>query len=229
MVLGGTISIALITLPLEHMREIFKGLKLLLNPASRNEKDLIQNALQVVSTKNLNQIQSLNLNYFIRNVFRDGIELMQLGFSSEKIERILTERVLSESKRIKRVANSIRSLSKYPPAFGLIGTVLGLVNIMRQMSNGSSATQIGLEMSVALVATLYGLLVSNLIINPAGEALLKNANDQIDDAFLVVQAIVLASENTSILESQELLNSFVASEKRANILGVEASLESQAS
>jgi len=218
MVIGGTIAISFITLPLEHLKDLFNSFKLLLNPSLRNEKELLQNSLHIVSSRKMNELQSLNIHPFVKSIFKDGIEFIELGFTSDKIERILNERVASESKRIKRVANSIRSLAKYPPAFGLIGTVLGLVNIMRQMSNGSSATQVGLEMSVALVATLYGLLVSNLIINPAGEALLKNANDQIDDANIAVQAIVLCAENASLLESQELLNSFVSNEKRANVL-----------
>lgn len=53
-----------------------------------------------------------------------------------------------------------------------MGTVLGLVNLMRGISAGLDAKDTGVQMAVALVATFYGLIFANLIVNPAGEAIL---------------------------------------------------------
>jgi chemotaxis protein MotA len=100
----------------------------------------------------------------------------------------------------------------------LVGTVLGLVSLMRALADSQGAQETGLRMAVALVATLYGLLLSNLVINPAGEQVSRLASEVKKDSGIALQGILLASERTSLLESQELLNCFVSPEFKVNFL-----------
>jgi chemotaxis protein MotA len=157
----------------------------------------------------------------------DGVELIGLGFNEEKIEMILEERLFQWNERKTKVANAIRSLAKYPPAFGLVGTVLGLVSLMRAISDGASSSEAGFRMAVALVATLYGLLTANLVLNPAGENVLKSTSEERHAAELALQAVLLAAKGVNLLEAQEMLNSFVAPEERINILGSTRDSESE--
>ncbi|MBX9766562.1 MAG: MotA/TolQ/ExbB proton channel family protein, partial [Bdellovibrionales bacterium] len=137
---------------------------------------------------------------------------------TQRIETILRERVFQSTKRYKKVANAFKTLAKYPPAFGLMGTVLGLVNLMLTITKGVDAKEAGLEMAVALVATLYGLILSNLVLNPAGEYVMKEAQGEEEFGEVALQAILLLSQRTSLLESQELLNSFVGDQHQVDLL-----------
>lgn len=152
-------------------------------------------------------------------VLKDGAELISLGLNGEKIQMILQERVHQATERKNRVANTLKSLAKYPPAFGLAGTVLGLVSLMRSVSAGATAKDTAVEMAIALVATMYGILTANLVVNPAGESVAKDAIEEMKEAEIAVQAVLLAVNRTSILESQEMLNSFVLPQDRVNVLG----------
>jgi chemotaxis protein MotA len=217
-VLGGTCAVSVITLPWELSNEVLRSLRGLfqLSPVSR--KDTIRAAIDALAHyQQRGTTPDISVPGLAGDVLRDGFELISLGFETQSIQAILQTRIDEHAAAYERVANSVRSLSKYPPAFGLVGTVLGLVSLMRAISDGMSSQETGIRMAVALVSTLYGLLIANLLINPAGETILKNAIEDGKCGEIALQAIVLAAERNSILEAQELLNSYVGAKKRISI------------
>jgi chemotaxis protein MotA len=75
-------------------------------------------------------------------------------------------------------------------------------------------------MAIALVATFYGLLVANLIVNPAGENIEKHTKEDEDRGVIAMQTILLAAERVNLLEAQEVLNSFVEERERVDVIGI---------
>lgn len=220
MVFGGTLAVALVVLPWEYRRDVLKGFKMLFWFSRVDRRRLLRAGLELVQAVNSGTYKTNTVVTGLpARILNEGAELIQLGLPTEKIETILRERVYQAGRRTRRVANAIRSLAKYPPAFGLMGTVLGLVSLMRGIASGLDAKQTGVEMAVALIATFYGLITANLVVNPAGEMVLKNGSDEEDSAELALQAVLLASDRSGLLESQELLNSFVGDESRVDYIG----------
>lgn len=217
MVFGGTIAVAVIILPWKNYRDIKSALKSLTEVSTNDLNVVILECLNFL--KGGKQLEKSNLKGLAAEILRDGIELRTLGFKKEKVNQILTFRIDQSIERMAKIANVVRSLSKYPPAFGLAGTVLGLVNIMRHVSEGADSKTAGMLMAVALVATLYGLLLSNLVVNPAGEAILKSATYQKKSAEIVLESLMLLFEGSSMLEAEEILNSYVHPLERVNTLG----------
>jgi chemotaxis protein MotA len=218
-VLGGTGAVAVITLPWDCKSEIKASLRKLAFSRPNDPQALLTETFQTIEAVANGRLH-INVNYpgLPGEILRHGCELIRLGFSTDKIELILSEKIKYATQRSYKVANSFRSLAKYPPAFGLVGTVLGLVSLMRALADSQGAQETGLRMAIALVATLYGLLLSNLVINPAGEQISRFAGEMQKDAGIALQGILLASERTSMLESQELLNCFVSPEFKVNFL-----------
>src|SRR5690606_36274297 len=91
---------------------------------------------------------------------------------------LLTERIYRARQRDEEIVNFFRRLAKYPPALGLVGSVIGLVSLMRSVGQGADASQVGLNMALALIATLYGLALSNFVLAPISEHFLQRAEDQ---------------------------------------------------
>lgn len=220
MVVGGTLAVALCVLPWNERREIFRAIRSLFLGVPELKRETLQESLRFILARQNNAVWTPNSGSasLPKSLLQEGWELLALGMPTEKLERILHERVHQSAKRARRLANAVRSLAKYPPAFGLAGTVLGLMQLMKGISEGMNARETGIEMAVALIATFYGLMVANLFINPAGEALLKRAVAEEEAADLAVQAILLASENSNLLEAQEILNSFVPEEFKIDML-----------
>jgi chemotaxis protein MotA len=220
MVVGGTLCVTLITF---SPREIVGMAKLLVARTKTNwALDIIS---QFVTLSKLAQsapgriavaLEDQRVDPFIK----EGVELILAGFTHEEVETVLSERMYT--KRIQQEASSgvLKSLSKYPPAFGLMGTVLGLVSVMRGMSEGSTPEETGLRMSVALVATLYGLIMANFILLPTSEALLTKVKTSVAMDRLIIEGILLLKERASPLLVQEVLNSYVMGEDRRDHVGI---------
>jgi chemotaxis protein MotA len=221
MVLGGSVSVLVMIFPWQLKNEIrlatrvlFKGGQVDLGGFNRICLNFVERHRGGGGASHEHQTS-----LFAEKVLSDGAELLQLGFTKDKIARILEERIYQWTERMGKVSGSIRSLAKYPPAFGLVGTVLGLVSLMRAISQGTSSNEAGLRMAVALVATLYGLLTANLLLNPAGERVGVYIYDEKKAADLALQAVLMAADSVSMLEAQEVLNSYVKDSDRINVIG----------
>jgi chemotaxis protein MotA len=201
MVIGGTVAVAVITMPWDLRTEITMCMKFLLKGKTRRPRLLLVDAMKVVQFKGA--ADPSHLKGLGGEILRDGTELITLGFKADE--------------RLNKVGHSVRSLAKYPPAFGLVGTVLGLVSLMRAVSDSANSQEIGIRMAVALVSTLYGLLMANLVLNPAGERMGKYASDEKRDGEIAMQGILLAAEDTPALEAHEMLNSFVQKRDRLQL------------
>lgn len=215
-VFGGTIAVGVVLIPWSMRKDILHGFQDLFKGTSVSYKSVLSDCINVVKDSPLSYDKVSH--HLHDQILKDGIELIQLNLDKNKVLNILDERVVQYVKRRKKIANAIRSLAKYPPAFGLMGTVLGLVNVMRGVSQGIDGKQTAMEMAIALVATMYGLIVANLILNPAGELITKRIAEEESFGEIAISTIELLADKTSLLEAQELLNSYVPIEYRINML-----------
>ena len=97
-------------------------------------------------------------------------EVWQQGLSSElKQSLLLQKREVIENRRIEAI-QTLKQLSKYPPALGMTGTVVGLVSLFSTLGN-DDASQIGPALALAMTATFFGLALTNFFINPLADRL----------------------------------------------------------
>lgn len=181
-----------------------------------------------LSSSNLKKHAAICLDYVVNRkgvkseaienkLLNDGMELLSLGFNREKIIEILSQRFEVHTTKINMLSAWLKRGSKYPPAFGLAGTVLGLIHLMRGISSGIDTKETGIRMAVALVATFYGLLISNLILNPLGEWLQEEIKKDQLKAEMSINAVILMLENASHIEAQESLNSYLSGSEKLEI------------
>ncbi len=227
-VLGGTAAVALIIMPWGNWRDMLRGFMGAFYTRSANDRELVNECLQYVAAVQNNRQPTVNIRDLPGTVLKDGWELITLRFDEQEIEVILQERVHQTSERIRKFANAVRSLSKYPPAFGLVGTVFGLVNLMRAITDGMDPSETGVRMAIALVATLYGLVVANMIIAPLGEKIVQVADLQRQRGEIAIHTVIMAAKKLSVLKAQEMLNSYVSPNKRVNFVGSSLADEAEA-
>ncbi len=210
MVVFGTISVGITTLPSLRKRHILKIiLRGTLNNSNLREKT-INNSLTLIKGG-----KPQNVKYRIEDkVLNDGVELLQLGFNSEKIQFLLTERIEKYVDDNLSVSSWIRGLAKYPPAFGLAGTVLGLIHLMQGLSEGADPKETGIRMAVALIATFYGIVVANIFLNPLGDRIVNNIKEDQNLAEISLNTILMISEQNSHLELLESLNNYMPSQTK---------------
>ena len=109
-----------------------------------------------------------------------------------------------------------RAMGKYPPAMGLMGAVLGMIALLAGLGKAGSEKSIGPSMSIALVATLYGIALANLIIIPIGENLTEAAKEQLRKNVIISEGIRLIATKVNPIILAEELNSFLLPSERVD-------------
>lgn len=133
------------------------------------------------------------------------------GTDPELIESILESEVENEVARHQQGKALLDAYAKYAPAFGMIGTLLGLVAMLQNMDDPS---KIGPGMAVALLTTLYGALIANLVCLPMADKLALRAGEEAFTKAIIIRGVmsIQQGDNPRIVE-QKLLT-FVPPSKR---------------
>lgn len=114
------------------------------------------------------------------------------GYSLHEINDILKERVYFRAEREIKEADILKAMSKYAPAFGMIGTLIGLI-ILLSNTTLKSMDNIGSGMSVALITTFYGVLLSNLIFKPIAVKLSTRTEEEVIMMGMIIDSVKMIS------------------------------------
>lgn len=213
-VIFGTLSVLVISFPSDSLKVLLSAFLRKFFRFGDSLGSAAKRCAQVV-TKGQGIDSSNNIEDSLLN---DGLELISLGFDKNKIEELLVQRYQNYARKINLLVSWFKRNAKYPPAFGLSGTVLGLIHLMRGISAGIDAKEVGIRMAVALVATLYGLIISNLVLNPLGEWLTEELKKDEVKAEMAIHSILRLKEDANILEVQEMLNSYLDPSTRIDLI-----------
>ena len=190
---------------------------LILKPMDLNEQDTI---LKIIELANLARKEGLlaveeAANSVEDEFLRKGILLIVDGTDPELVRNILETELVNMEIRHKDNATFWDNMAAMGPAWGMIGTLIGLVNMLRNM--GADAGDIGPSMAVALITTFYGSLLANWIATPVATKLKEKSASEILLKEVTVEGIlsIQAGENPRVIE--EKLKSFLAPATREAI------------
>jgi len=139
----------------------------------------------------------------------DALGLISDNYSPGEIVSILNQRVSTFYEKEIQDVQMLKVISKYPPAFGMIGTVTGLIALMSKIGGSSDMSQTGYSMAIALTTTLYGLVLSNFVLKPIADNIEKRAEDNFLRRRMILKVVPLFQQNASIILIQDLINSFL--------------------
>lgn len=198
MVIGGSITVSFICFPPNLLKTLFKILyHRLTNSGSRDHLDVVD------QIKDLSRAYKKGDRFFelaienIRHPFlKDAAELLywlDADVTPKELEDLIETRVSTHYDHYTDNADSFRTLAKFPPAFGLMGTTVGMIALLQSIGREGS-NNIGPAMAVALITTFYGLFFSNVFFLPMAENIHKMSIEDhiirkmIRDGIILIQA-----------------------------------------
>ncbi len=142
---------------------------------------------------------------------KKGISMMVDGHSPEMINSVLKKDIDQMAQRHQTGANIMRGFGDFAPAMGMIGTLIGLVQMLANMEDPKS---IGPAMAVALLTTLYGAMIANLVALPFADKLELRSDEEKRVKNLVLDGLasIQAGHNPRVI--QELLSTYLPPSKR---------------
>jgi chemotaxis protein MotA len=169
--------------------------------AYRNESSELQSLVDSQKDTFLKEAMKLLLD--------ELVEPAQLG-------RILKARAETIFERYNDDAARFKAMGKYPPAMGLMGAVIGMIALLGGLGKPGAEKTIGPSMSIALVATFYGIAFANLIVIPIGENLSETSKEILRKNTIIVEGIKLVSAKTNPIVLAEELNSYLLPNERVD-------------
>ena len=200
------------------LKEYVAGLKSFLLVFKTPSNDVKSMISQIIDLSNVARKEGLlSLEEAAGNLedefMKKGILLIVDGTDPDLVRGILETELVSIEERHKSKISFWEDLGAMGPARGMIGTLIGLVNMLYEMDDPSS---IGPSMAVALVTTLYGSLLANWICTPVATKLKLNNANEITMKEIAIEGLlsIQAGENPRVIE--EKLKSFLAPADRAS-------------
>jgi len=210
-VLSGTLAAAFLSYPLRDIIQSLRSIKLIFFYESLNPQ---KDADEIIAVAKMwfqrDSIAIENVIDSIHNPYlKTGFQLIVDKTPVDDILALLKWRIARLRAKERAESNIFHSLAAYAPAFGMLGTLVGLINMLDviELKNISAITS---NMAVALITTFYGLLLANLVFNPIAVKLERRTEQRIMIMSMVMEGIALIADRRSPSFVRETLKSFIA-------------------
>lgn len=217
-VLGGTIAAIVASYPIRILKQIPKHFKIMMNGKKYDPMRYIDTLVEFAQIARKNGLLALEekANEEPDPFFRQGIMLIVDATDPDKVKNIMENDLEYLSERHDEGVGLYEKASAMAPAFGMIGTLIGLVNMLKELDleGGGGASTIGVNMSTALITTFYGCILANLIFSPIAKKLrIRNDEEYVCKQIIIEGVLSIQSgENPKFLK--EKLISFLSQKQR---------------
>lgn len=220
-VLGGSVSALLISFPIQNIFGVAKVVKNCFFGKARNPNGLILDLVKYAEVARRDGILALeNVTDDIKDPFLvSGIQMAVDGTDPDLIETIMMNDLEAVESRHAEGKALFDNIGKFAPAFGMIGTLIGLVIMLQHMDDPS---KIGPAMAVALLTTLYGAFLANLFAMPMAEKLGLRSREEVLLKLVVIKGVmaIQSGDNPRIVEQK--LKTFLPNRLRTSADAEEA-------
>ncbi len=210
-VLGGTLAGVMISFSFDDLTKIPSLIKISLQEHTLESDGIIDILVELAEKARREGLLALedNVREIDDQFLQKGVQLVIDGTDPELVRNILETKLTFLEERHKHGKNIFATMGQLSPAFGMIGTLIGLIQMLSQLD---SPDNLGSGMAVALITTLYGAILANLFFIPLSKKLAVRSEEEILMKEVMIEGIlsIQAGENPRII--REKLEAFLAKE-----------------
>ncbi len=207
----GSIFVVLMKFPLSTFLGAFKvAMKAFLFKADKPE-DLIELGIDLATTARKEGILGLEGKEIANPFLKKGVALCVDGHDPDLVKRMLSKEINLTIERHETGQNIFKALGDVGPAMGMIGTLIGLVQMLANMEDPKT---IGPAMAVALLTTLYGAMLATMISLPIADKLELRSNEEKLNKSLILETITAIQEGINPKVMEDLLKTYLPEGKR---------------
>ena len=210
-VVGGTFAVTLMRVTMGNFLGSFKiGLRGFFYKLDAPQ-NLIDESVELANVARKEGILALEGREISNDFLERGIGLCIDGHAPEVVKGLLSKDINMSIERHTVGADMFKAMAVYAPAMGMIGTLIGLVQMLANMSDPAA---IGPAMAVALLTTLYGAVIANAFASPLAEKLILISGYEKINKDLILESINGIQEGTNPRVLKQLLNAYLPESKR---------------
>lgn len=202
-VLGGVAAALMVSFPIKCFIRVPKHLKIVLFPTKYNPLDYIAQIVELAKEARINGLLSLEskLEDTKDPFLKSSMMLVVDAVEPEKVKRLLETELDYLDERHAQDRAFYDKAAAYSPAFGMIGTLMGLVNLLKELNDPD---KIAPAMALALVTTFYGTILANLIFTPISNKLRVRHEEEYLCKMIVAEGVesIQAGDNPRFVEEK---------------------------
>jgi chemotaxis protein MotA len=214
-VFGGAWAATLVNFTMSEVIGVMHVVRNAFRSSSLEEIKLIKQFVELAKVTRKDGILAIDRELKkIDDIFmRGGLEMAVDGTEPETIQAVMETELSYIKERHKRGQMIFQSLGTYAPAFGMIGTLIGLITMLKNLDDPSS---IGDGMAVALITTFYGSLLANLVFLPIAGKLKNRSAQEIGNKELIIEGVLSIQLGEHPRNIRRKLLNFVPPKMRPN-------------
>lgn len=211
-VFGGTLAASAVSFQLNRIGTLFRSFfqRVILGKKTDHAKvieDIIKICDESRKGKNISDLSNMTEDFFLL----EGLGMIQDGIiPKNEILNILQERADNLDEKYMKEAKKIKTIAKFAPAFGMIGTTIGMIVLLANLGGEDAMKMIGPAMGVCLITTLYGATIANLFVTPIAENLLDSSSEIKLKNQIIIAGLGYYLEKSNPVLVAEKLNSFLS-------------------
>ncbi len=211
-VMGGTVAATLVGFPLSDFLGVFKiGIKVFMFKIEKPE-DIIANLVEISNKARKGGLLSIegDIQTTPDPYLAQALQMTVDGVKTGDIAAIMQKKMSLTKKGLDKGSDMFSSMGAYAPAFGMIGTLIGLVQMLANLDDPSS---IGPKMAVAMITTFYGAVLANLFFIPMSDKLAGRNEEEITNMNIVFEGILSIREGEHPKLMEDKLKVYMAGGK----------------
>jgi chemotaxis protein MotA len=211
---GGTLFAVLIKFPLAHFLTAFKVAAKAFFNKPEDPMKLIEEGVQLAHIARKEGVLGLEGQDIDNAFLQRGIQLSVDGHEPEFVRSMLGKDINMTIERHERGQAIFKAIGDVAPAMGMIGTLIGLVQMLSAMDDPKA---IGPAMAVALLTTLYGAIIANAFALPIADKLAHRSQEERLNKALILETISSIQEGLNPRVMEELLKTYLPTSKRDSV------------
>lgn len=214
-VVGGTMAATFVKFPMQNVFSALKiGVVTALRDVHEDPRGLIDKSIELAEISRKNGMLALESVDIKNPFFKRGLKLCIDGHNLEVVRNAMTRDMEQSIHRHDEGARIFKAIGDSAPAFGMIGTLVGLVQMLSSMDNPDS---IGPAMAVALLTTLYGAVIANLVALPISDKLETKTEEERLNKELMLEAITQIHGRQSPMVLADILEGYLPENQRERV------------
>ncbi len=207
-VIGGTLGAAMLQTPWDQMRRAFSVFPWVFSPPVKMFDEGLQRiVLWAVAARKEGLLGLETMAESEKDAFaQKGLQLLVDGSETESIRRVLETDMIVKEQRDLDAARFFESMGGYSPTIGIIGAVMGLIHVMRNLADPN---ELGPGIAIAFVATIYGVGFANLFLLPIANKIKACVHQQSQYRELIIEGIVSIAEGENPRSIETKLESYL--------------------
>lgn len=206
-VLGGTVAATLVSRPINEVKRVIRQIPILLEDYNPNAKAEIQQLLNFadIYRRGSLRLAEEHIKSIRHPILNAGLQHIVDGSPRNGLVKLIRYRMQALRERGESEVNILRTMAVFAPAFGMLGTLFGLIHMLYGLGS-SGIAEIGAAMGFAMITTLYGIVAANLFLKPLAMKLERRHQQEIALNHMLCEGLLLVQERSHpslIIDSME--------------------------